>query len=139
MKALLVPIGNSRGVRIPKPLIEQCGLTDEVDLDVQDGTILIRAPRVRPRAGWTKAFARKAREGEDDPLHGVRAGMGRKALAYDGQRLIGGVRVQLVIGARRQAGRFVGPVADPQIHGHEARQQGQVGEPPGLLAPGGRR
>jgi antitoxin MazE len=65
MKALLVPIGNSRGVRIPKPLIEQCGLTDEVDLDVQDGTILIRAPRVRPRAGWTKAFARMAREGDD--------------------------------------------------------------------------
>jgi antitoxin MazE len=57
MKALLVPIGNSRGVRIPKPLIEQCGLTDEVDLDVQDGTILIRAPRVGPRAGWTKAFS----------------------------------------------------------------------------------
>jgi antitoxin MazE len=65
MKALLVPIGNSRGVRIPKPLIEQCGLTDEVDLDVQDGTILIRAPRVGPRAGWTKAFARMAREGGD--------------------------------------------------------------------------
>ena len=67
MKALLVPIGNSRGVRIPKPLIEQCGLTDEVDLDVQDGTILIRAPRVRPRAGWTDAFARMAREGDDKP------------------------------------------------------------------------
>ena len=67
MKALLVSIGNSRGVRIPKPLIEQCGLTDEVDLDVQDGTILIRAPRVRPRAGWTDAFARMAREGDDKP------------------------------------------------------------------------
>ena len=65
MRALLVPIGNSRGVRIPKPLIEQCGLTDEVDLDVQDGTILIRAPRVRPRAGWTDAFARISNEGDD--------------------------------------------------------------------------
>ena len=65
MKALLVPIGNSRGVRIPKPLIEQCGLTDEVDLDVQDGTILIRAPRVRPRACWTNAFARMANKGDD--------------------------------------------------------------------------
>jgi antitoxin MazE len=65
MKALLVSIGNSRGIRIPKPLIEQCGLTDEVDLDVQDGTILIRAPRVSPRAGWSEAFARMAREGDD--------------------------------------------------------------------------
>jgi antitoxin MazE len=65
MKAVLVPIGNSRGIRIPKPLIEQCGLADEVDMDVQDGTILIRAPRLRPRAGWTDAFARMAREGDD--------------------------------------------------------------------------
>jgi antitoxin MazE len=70
MKALLVSIGNSRGVRIPKPLIEQCGLMDEVDLDVQDGTILIRAPRVRPRAGWTNAFARMAREGDDKLAEG---------------------------------------------------------------------
>ena len=65
MKAVLVPIGNSRGIRIPKPLIEQCGLADEVEMDVQDGTILIRAPRVRPRAGWTEAFVRMAREGDD--------------------------------------------------------------------------
>ena len=65
MKAVLVPIGNSRGIRIPKPLIEQCGLADEVDMEVQDGTILIRASRGRPRAGWTDAFARMAREGDD--------------------------------------------------------------------------
>lgn len=65
MRALLVPIGNSRGVRIPKPLIEQCGLTNEVDLDVQDGAILIRAPRVRPRAGWANAFASMVHEGDD--------------------------------------------------------------------------
>ena len=67
MKTTLVPIGNSRGVRIPKPFIEQCGLTGEVEMDVQDRMILIRAPR-QPRAGWDTAFTRMARAGDDKLL-----------------------------------------------------------------------
>jgi antitoxin MazE len=55
MKTTLISIGNSRGVRIPKPFIEQCGLSEEVEMDVQDGTILIHAPR-QPRSGWSEAF-----------------------------------------------------------------------------------
>ena len=69
MKAVLVPIGNSRGVRIPKPVIKQCGLEDEVEMDVQDGTILIRAPRAR-RVGWAEAFAEMARTGNDKLVEG---------------------------------------------------------------------
>ena len=64
MKTTLVPIGNSRGVRIPKPFIEQCGLTEQVEMDVQDGMILIHAPR-KPRAEWDAAFARMARAGDN--------------------------------------------------------------------------
>ena len=64
MKTTLISIGNSRGVRIPKPFIEQCGLSEEVEMDVQDGTILIHAPR-RPRSGWGKAFEQMARAGDD--------------------------------------------------------------------------
>ena len=67
MKTTLIPIGNSRGVRIPKPLIEQCGLTEQVEMDVQDCMILIHAPR-QPRAGWGAAFARMARAGDDKLL-----------------------------------------------------------------------
>ena len=55
-KARLVRIGNSRGVRLPKPLIEQAGLDDEVELDVRDGAIVIR-PLNGPRAGWAEAAA----------------------------------------------------------------------------------
>ncbi|MBU6183567.1 MAG: AbrB/MazE/SpoVT family DNA-binding domain-containing protein [Verrucomicrobia bacterium] len=65
MKTTLVPIGNSRGVRIPKPFIEKCGLEGELEIDVVDGAILIRSPR-HPRAGWAAAFARMAREGDDN-------------------------------------------------------------------------
>ena len=67
MKTTLIPIGNSRGVRIPKPFIEQCGLTKEVEMDVQDCMILIHSPR-RPRTGWRTAFEQMARLGDDKLL-----------------------------------------------------------------------
>ena len=57
-------IGNSRGVRIPKPLIEQAGLGDEVDLHVQNGSVVVRSAR-RSREGWDDAFAAMARRGDD--------------------------------------------------------------------------
>ena len=66
MKARIVRIGNSRGVRIPKPLIEQAGLGDEVELRVEDGALVIESAR-RPRAGWAEA-ARLARDRGEDRL-----------------------------------------------------------------------
>ena len=66
MKTTLIPIGNSRGIRIPKPLIEQCGLVDEIEMDVRDRSLIIHSPR-RTRTGWDKAFAQMARL-QDDKL-----------------------------------------------------------------------
>jgi len=67
MKTTLIPIGNSRGVRIPKPLIEQCGLSDEIEMDVHDRAIIIRSPS-QPRQGWEKSFAQMARLKDDTLL-----------------------------------------------------------------------
>ncbi len=67
MKTTLVAIGNSRGVRIPKPLIEQCGLTEHVEMEVRDRMLLIHSP-CRPRDGWGKAFAQMAGQGDDKLL-----------------------------------------------------------------------
>ena len=66
MKARIVRIGNSRGVRIPRPLLEQAGLPEDVDLRVEDNRIVI-APATQPRAGWAEA-ARQVREREEDNL-----------------------------------------------------------------------
>ncbi len=55
MRAELVRIGNSRGVRIPKPLIEQCGLGHTVELRVENDCLVI-SPERRPRQGWEEAF-----------------------------------------------------------------------------------
>ena len=55
MRTELVRIGNSRGVRIPKPLIEQCGFGDKVELHVENDCLVI-SPGRRPRQGWADAF-----------------------------------------------------------------------------------
>ncbi len=66
MKSKLVRIGNSRGVRLPKPLIDQAGLADEVELRVREGAIII-SPANGPRDGWAEA-AKRLRERREDGL-----------------------------------------------------------------------
>jgi len=55
MRARIVRIGNSKGIRLPKPIIEQAGITENVDIVVEDEKIIIR-PISTPRAGWDEAF-----------------------------------------------------------------------------------
>jgi antitoxin MazE len=64
MKTRLVSMGNSRGVRLPKPLIEQVGLVDEVEISVENGAIVI-APLRALRSGWGEAAARLRAESSD--------------------------------------------------------------------------
>ena len=70
MKTRIVAIGNSRGVRIPKPLLEQTGLSGEVEISAEDNALVIR-PAKRPRAGWAAAFQEMARRGDDALLDGA--------------------------------------------------------------------
>jgi antitoxin MazE len=72
MKASLVQIGNSRGVRIPKVFIEQAGLTNEVEIEVRGSQVVIR-PANHPRAGWDEAFAAMAARGDDKLLDEIRS------------------------------------------------------------------
>lgn len=67
MRARLVRIGNSRGIRLPKPLIEEAGLLDDVELLVRDGAIIIAAVH-KPRAGWAAAAKRLHHTDEDQLL-----------------------------------------------------------------------
>jgi len=67
VKSKIVRIGNSKGIRLPKPLLEQVGLVDEVDLEVRDGELVI-SPSDPVRAGWREAAALLAQRQEDEPL-----------------------------------------------------------------------
>ncbi|MBK7707968.1 MAG: AbrB/MazE/SpoVT family DNA-binding domain-containing protein [Acidobacteria bacterium] len=67
MKANIVAIGNSQGIRIPKILLDQSGLSGEVDLEVCDQGIMIRKSK-RPRENWDEAFQQMAQNNDDDML-----------------------------------------------------------------------
>ncbi len=66
MKTRIVKIGNSLGVRIPKVLLEQSRLAEEVEIEAFDRQIVIRAAQ-QPRDGWDAAF-QAMRENGDDKL-----------------------------------------------------------------------
>lgn len=67
MKVNIIRIGNSQGVRIPKPILEKCGLRGRVEMNVKDNVLVI-APVQEARDGWSDAFKRRAEQGDDEPL-----------------------------------------------------------------------
>ena len=69
MRTSLIRIGNSQGIRIPKILIEQCHLGAEVELEVEDKTLLVRAV-THPRQEWEESFRAMAAAGDDILLDG---------------------------------------------------------------------
>lgn len=66
MRAQIVKIGNSQGIRIPKVLLSQTGLKGEVEVVVEKDTLVIR-PSIKPRSGWDESFAAMA-NCQDDVL-----------------------------------------------------------------------
>ncbi len=67
MRASLQRVGNSQGVIIPKPILAQVGFEHEVDIAVEDGTIVLRKPNRRPREGWAES-SRALWAADDDAL-----------------------------------------------------------------------
>lgn len=62
----LIDIGNSKGIRLPKPVIEACGIDKHLQLVIEDGKIII-TPLKSLRAGWNDAF-KKARADKPDSV-----------------------------------------------------------------------
>jgi antitoxin MazE len=67
MKAQIIRIGNSQGVRIPKTLLEDGKLSGEVELELHEDGILIRSLQ-KPRAHWDAAFKAVADVDDDQIL-----------------------------------------------------------------------
>ncbi len=70
MRAHIVKIGNSQGIRIPKPLLDQTDIKDDVELEVNKNQIIIR-PVSNPRAGWDNAFKSMAQNNDDALINGA--------------------------------------------------------------------
>ncbi len=65
VKTRIVKIGNSQGIRIPKPLLAQAGLSGAVEVEVEDGQLVLRAISEQARSGWSEQFEAMAARGED--------------------------------------------------------------------------
>lgn len=61
----IIKIGNSRGIRIPKAILEQCGFNGKVTMQVRNNEIILTKPSRKPREGWAEAIER------DIKKHGV--------------------------------------------------------------------
>ncbi len=64
LRTRVVKIGNSQGIRIPKLLLEQFNLRDEIELLLKDGLLVMR-PVFHPRAGWEEQCKLMAERGDD--------------------------------------------------------------------------
>ena len=64
IKVKIIRIGNSKGIRLSKSLIEQYNMKDEVLLETKKDAIVIR-PVENPRAGWEKSFEKMRLKGDD--------------------------------------------------------------------------
>ncbi|HAF31218.1 MAG TPA: MazF family transcriptional regulator [Bacteroidales bacterium] len=67
MDISIVPIGNSKGIRLSKTLLEKYNIKDKVELILEKGYIIIK-PKSEPRKGWEKAFKKMHESGDDKPL-----------------------------------------------------------------------
>jgi antitoxin MazE len=66
-KTRIVRIGNSQGIRVPRALLAQAELPEEVELHAQPGRLIVRAAR-RPRAGWAEAAQTMRKRSQDTLL-----------------------------------------------------------------------
>jgi antitoxin MazE len=64
MEVSVIKIGNSRGIRFSKTMIERYNIKDTVDLILDKGQIIIK-PLSRPRKGWEEAFMEMHQNGDD--------------------------------------------------------------------------
>jgi antitoxin MazE len=65
MLATIRRLGNSQGVLIPKPLLQQVGLVDQAEMRVEGDALVLRRPKSAPRSGWAEASKELAAAGGD--------------------------------------------------------------------------
>jgi antitoxin MazE len=68
MLVSVIPIGNSRGIRIPKNVITELNIEDKVEMKVQDNEIILRRIAKQPRQGWAELFSSMHKFSEDELL-----------------------------------------------------------------------
>jgi antitoxin MazE len=64
----IVPIGNSKGIRLPKAILEQLQISDKLDLEIEGQRIILKPINRSVREGWVEAFEKMHERNEDTIL-----------------------------------------------------------------------
>ncbi len=67
MELSVINIGNSKGIRLSKTILEKYSISDKIELILEKGYIILK-PKTEPRKGWEKAFKRMHKNGDDQLL-----------------------------------------------------------------------
>jgi len=67
MELQVIVIGNSKGIRLNKMILEKYGIRDKVEVILEKGRIILK-PKDKPRKGWDKAFESMHASGDDQLL-----------------------------------------------------------------------
>ena len=68
MTASVVQIGNSRGIRLPKNILRELNIRDEVEMTIHNDSLIIKNAERKPREGWNEAFSKMSKNKEDKLL-----------------------------------------------------------------------
>lgn len=68
MQISVIPIGNSKGIRIPKSILKQLDIHEKVELEILNKEILIKPINEKSRSGWKEAFEEMHENGDDELL-----------------------------------------------------------------------
>jgi antitoxin MazE len=69
MELSVINIGNSKGIRLSKTILEKYSISDKIELILEKGYIILKA-KPEPRKGWEKAFKKMHENGDDQLLMG---------------------------------------------------------------------
>ena len=65
MKSTIIPIGNSKGIRIPKPFLEHCHIGKEVFLETEGDKLIIKPIIKKARENWEQSFIEMGKNRDD--------------------------------------------------------------------------
>lgn len=67
MEISVINIGNSKGIRLSKTILEKYNIRDKIELILEKGYIIIK-PKTEPRKDWEKSFKKMHENGDDQML-----------------------------------------------------------------------
>lgn len=68
MLVSVIAIGNSKGIRLPKTILDQLNIVDSLDLEIENQHIILKPVAKVPRKGWDIAFSKMHEQNEDEIL-----------------------------------------------------------------------